>query len=102
MPSSAAARTLHLPSRSRIDWVDLLLLVREIGCAGAMGGILPNKGVRGCFDWLECSDPKLVKDVELLNPAFNKLESILTGEGGLNDLDLSPSAVTRMDLRIFV
>jgi hypothetical protein len=64
-----------------------------------MVGISPNNGVRECFD----TDPGVPKDVvEPLNPELRKLESILAGEGGLNDFDLSPSTITRMDLRIFV
>jgi hypothetical protein len=95
--SSAAARTLFLPSTSCMEWVDLLLFVLAI--VGAIFGMLPNTGVRDCFD----KDPELLKDdVELLNPEPRKLESILAGEGGLNDRGLSPSSTACMDLRIFV
>jgi hypothetical protein len=48
-----------------------------------MEGILTNCGVRGCFTGV----------VMLLNepPPLRKFDSILTGEGGLNDFVLSPS-----------
>ena len=102
MPSSAAERTLDFPSCSCRESVDLLLFVLEIVCVGVMEGIFPSNGVRGCFGRLELKDPKLLNDAELLKPEFNRLESILTGEGGRNDLDLSPSITTFIDLRIFV
>jgi len=79
-----------------------LLLFLAIGGA-CIDGILLSNGVRGFFGGLECIDPELLNDVtELLKPPFKKLESILTGEGGLKDLDLSPSNCTCADFRIFV
>lgn len=39
--------------------------------------------------------------VELLKLLLRKLDIILTGDGGRNDLDLSPSASMRVDFKIF-
>lgn len=85
-----------------MEWVDLLLLVLVMGGAGPIEGILPRRGVRWGLGGLPCADPELVKEVvELLKPPLRKLESILTGDGGRNDLDLSPSTDIRIDLKIF-
>ena len=67
---------------------------------GGIDGTLPIVGVLWCFDaeWVE--PESLKEEVELLKPPLRKLESILTGEGGRNDLDLSPSVATRIDLKI--
>jgi hypothetical protein len=70
--------------------------------AGPIDGILPKSGVRWGFSGLQCADPELLKEVvELLKPPLRKLESILTGDGGRNDLDLSPSTDIRIDFKIF-
>lgn len=63
--------------------------------------MLPKIGVRWCFGGLAGADPELLKEVvELLNPPLSKLESILTGDGGRNDLDFSPSPAIRIDFKI--
>jgi hypothetical protein len=68
----------------------------------AIEGMLPKRGVRWCFGGLACADPELLKEVvELLKPLLRKLESIFTGDGGRKDLDLSPSAVIRIDFKTF-
>jgi hypothetical protein len=68
---------------------------------GAIDGILPKSGVRWCLGGLACPDPELLNEVvELLKPPLRKLESILTGDGGRKDFDLSPSADIRIDFRI--
>lgn len=82
--------------------MDLLLFVLVMDVAGAIDGILPKVGVRWCFGGPACADPELLKEVvELLKPPLRKLESILTGDGGRKDFDLSPSEEIRTDFRIF-
>lgn len=66
---------------------------------GGSEGTLPITGVLCCF---EEKDAEWLREfVELLKPLLRKLESSFTGEGGRKDFDLSPSATTRIDLRIF-
>lgn len=64
--------------------------------------MLPKIRVRWCFGGLAGEEPELLKEVvELLKPPLSKLESILTGDGGRKDLDLSHSVIIRTDFNIF-
>lgn len=47
-------------------------------------------------------DPELLNDdVELLNPPVKKFDINLTGDGGRNDFDLSPSTCRCIDRKVF-
>ena len=67
-----------------------------------MEGISPNVGVFCSFIGLDRPDKEPTTDVELPNPPDKKLESILTGDDGLNDLALSPSVTICIDLSTLV
>ena len=67
-----------------------------------MLGIVPSVGVRVCLG-VPFADPESLKDVtELLKPPLKKLESILTGEAGLELFAFSPLIWICSDLRILV